>query len=123
MRKWIIGILVALAVAGGMIFCCGFPTGILAAATQYATAGRMQGAVASLHSFISQLVGYGIGPTLIALLTDKVFHDPKMIGHSMQIVMSTAALIATAMLLSVRAHHDRFAAESADRAVVTANVH
>lgn len=104
----------ALVVATGMIFCCGFPTGIVAAATQHATASRMQGAVASLYTFFAQLIGYGIGPTVIALFTDHVFHDPKMVGYSMQIVMTAAAISATLLLLSVLPYHRRLVGEAAD---------
>lgn len=94
----------ALTAAAGVFFSCGFPLGIVAAATQNASPGRMRGVVASLYSFFAQLIGYMIGPTLIALCTDRVFGDPKMVGYSMQIVMSCASLGACLLMFSVLPH-------------------
>jgi MFS family permease len=101
----------ALCVAAGMIFFCGFPTGIIAAATQHATPSRVQGVVASFYTFSAQLIGYGIGPTAIALVTDRVFHDPKMVGYSMEIVMSTASVVACLLLFSALKHYRKMMSE------------
>jgi MFS family permease len=95
----------ALGAAAGMIFWCGFPTGIIASATQLATPSRMRGVVASLYTFSAQLIGYGLGPTVVALFTDRVFADPKMVGYSLQIVMCTAATLAAFLLFSVLPHY------------------
>jgi MFS family permease len=90
-----------LAVATGILFSSGVTLGIISAATQIATPGAMRGVVASLYSFVSQVIGYMIGPTLIALCTDKLFADPKMIGHSMQLVMAVASAISALLLFLV----------------------
>lgn len=111
---WAPGNVGALVVAAGMIFCCGFPTGVVAAATQHVTANRMQGIVASFYTFTAQLIGYGIGPTAIALVTDQIFHDPKMVGYSMEIVMSVASMLATVLLFTVLPHHRRIVGEMVD---------
>jgi hypothetical protein len=42
-----------------------------------------------------------IGPSLIAVVTDHVFGDPKMVGYSLQIVTSTASVVAAALLFAV----------------------
>jgi MFS family permease len=90
----------ALAAAAGVFFSCGLPLGIIAAATQSVTPSRMRGVVAALYTFIAQLIGYMIGPTLIALCTDRVFGDPTMVGYSMQIVMGSASCAAILLLFS-----------------------
>jgi MFS family permease len=94
----------ALVCAAGIIFSFGFPVGLMAAATQLATPAGMRGVVASIYTFASQVLGFMIGPTLVALLTDKVFHDVNMVGHSMQIVMCGAAATAGICFFTARKH-------------------
>ncbi len=60
----------ALTAVAGVIFFCGFPVAILASAIQIATPRGMRGVVAAFYSFSSQIIGYGIGPTAVALITD-----------------------------------------------------
>jgi MFS family permease len=88
-----------------MIFFSGVTLGIITAALQNATPPRMRGVAASLFTFSVQLIGYMIGPTVIALITDRVFEDPTMVGHSMQIVMSIASVTAGVMLFTVLRHY------------------
>ena len=81
-------------------FFASLPTGMFAAALQIGTPSRMRGAVASLYTFFGQLIGLGIGPTAIAVVTDQVFRDPKMVGHSVGIVCFIASLIAALLFVS-----------------------
>jgi len=104
----------ALAAAGGVIFCCGFPVGLMAAATQLATPSRMRGVVASVYTFAAQFIGYMIGPTLVALLTDLFFGDVRMVGYSMQIVMSCASFVAGFCLFTARKHFCNIIARDAE---------
>lgn len=99
------GVVGALCVAATIMFFAGMPIGIVASALQQATPNRMQGVVASLYTFAAQLIGYGIGPTAVALFTDRIFMDPTMVGYSMQIVMCIASLIVVWMLFSVLPHY------------------
>jgi MFS transporter, Spinster family, sphingosine-1-phosphate transporter len=41
-----------------------------------------------------------MGPTLIALCTDYVFADPKMVGSSISIVCTTLIVIGTAVIIA-----------------------
>jgi MFS family permease len=106
----------ALCVAAGIMFFTGVPIGIVASALQHATPSRMQGVVASFYTFAAQLIGYGVGPTAVALFTDKVFMNPARVGFSMQIVMCMASLIAGWMLFSVLPHYRDVLAARADTA-------
>lgn len=100
-----------LVLAGALIFCCGFPVGMMAGATQVATPPRMRGVVASIYTFAAQVIGYMIGPTLVALITDQYFGDDAMVGRSLQIVMTGAAIIAAYLLFSVIPHYRRIMSE------------
>ena len=100
----------AMAATGLAVFTFSLPTGILAAVTQFATPPRLRGIVASLYSFFAQLIGYGIGPTAIALVTDKGFGDPKMVGYSIGIVCCIASAMAAWMMFSALPHYKRMLA-------------
>ncbi len=80
-------------VVSGVIFCNSFPIGLLVYTLQSATPSRARGFASSMYTFSAQFLGYAVGPTLIALLTDKVFGDPKMVGYSIQIVTSVASVM------------------------------
>jgi MFS family permease len=83
----------------------------MAAALQLVAPSRMRGAVGALYSFVAQLIGFGAGPTLIALLTDHVFHDPKMVGYSIAIVCTIASVLAACLLFTALPHYRRLLAE------------
>ena len=55
---------------------------------------------------IANLVSFGLGPTLPALLNDRVFYNEGMIHYSLMIVVACASLIAFVLTLAVR---NRFA--------------
>lgn len=103
--------------AGAMIFIAAavflysVPTAILAAAIQVATPNRMRGFVASLYPFCAQLIGYGLGPTVVAMLTDKVFRDPRMVGYSLSVVCVGAALVAAWLFSGVSPAYRRMLEE------------
>ncbi len=101
----------ALAAAAGIVFFFSLPTGCMAAALQLVAPSRMRGTVGAIYSFVAQLVGFGAGPTLIALLTDRVFQNPKMVGHSIAIVCAIASAIAATLLLTALPHYRRLLAE------------
>ncbi|VWB63040.1 MFS transporter [Burkholderia lata] len=42
----------------------------MAATLQTVAPSRMRGIVGALYCFFAQLIGFGLGPTLIALVTD-----------------------------------------------------
>jgi MFS family permease len=90
----------ALAVIGGTTFFCGFPTGIIAFAMQRATPIHIRGVVASIYTLFAQIIGYGIGPTAIALTTDHVFHDPLKVGNAMQLICGGAAICVGLVLVT-----------------------
>jgi hypothetical protein len=75
---------------------------------------------------VSNLIALGIGTTVVALFTDRVFGAPAAVGHSMSIVNVAAATLAAVLLalgcLQYRRSLDRerghaAAAASADTAV------
>ncbi|MDR5752398.1 MULTISPECIES: MFS transporter [unclassified Caballeronia] len=101
----------ALAASAGIVFFFTLPTGCMAAALQVVAPSRMRGTVGALYSFVAQLIGFGAGPTLIALLTDRAFGDPKMVGYSIAIVCTIASALACLLLFTALPHYRRMLAE------------
>jgi MFS family permease len=53
------------------------------AAIQIVTPNEMRGQISALYLFSISVVGGGFGPTAIALITDKVFHDEAMLRYAL----------------------------------------
>ncbi len=68
--------------------------GLLPAAQQAIAPDYLRGSVSALGTLTVNLVGLGLGPTLVALATDNLFHDPAAIGRSLALVLSATLLIA-----------------------------
>jgi MFS family permease len=91
---WAIVVLVPVA------FCLGLPFGAAVAAIQEITPVRMRGQLSALYLFAINLIGLGIGPTAVALLTDFVFRDDLAVRYSVAIVTVVAATAAAALFRS-----------------------
>jgi MFS family permease len=83
----------AFVIVGLLVFSFAVATPLLGFACQLATPPQMRGLASSLYTFSAQLLGYAIGPLLIALTTDYVFRNPLMVGHSIQIVCTAASVL------------------------------
>jgi MFS transporter, Spinster family, sphingosine-1-phosphate transporter len=103
----------ALAAASGTVFFFSLPTGCMGAALQLVAPSRMRGTVGALYSFAAQLIGFGAGPTLIALTTDHVFGNPLRVGYSIAIVCTIASALAAWLLFTALPHYRRLLAEAA----------
>jgi MFS family permease len=91
----------ALFIAAAIVFLTAIPLGAIIAAMQNATHSRLRGMAGSLQTFSAQAVGYMISPTIIAMITDYVYGDPMMIGHSYQIVSCIAGVIAVYLFVTI----------------------
>jgi hypothetical protein len=60
------------------------------AALQSVTPNRMRGQATALFLFVFNIIGFGCGPTVIALITDYVFHDDSRVGSAL--ALATAIL-------------------------------
>jgi MFS family permease len=76
--------------------CCFSFIGYAAAAVQAISPQALRGRMAAVYLLVLALIGNGLGPTLIAFLTESVFHDPAKLGASMS--LSFAILTPIALL-------------------------
>jgi len=80
------------------IFVASLPVGVAAAAVQEIMPNVMRGQASALYLFVINLIGLGLGPTAVAVMTDYVFHNDNAVHYSLLIV-GTLAHIGAALLL------------------------
>lgn len=74
------------------------PWGASAAALQQVVPDGMRGQASALYLLALNLVGLGLGPTAVALVTDYVFHDDQALNYSLLIVGTVSHLFAAVLL-------------------------
>jgi hypothetical protein len=89
------------------MFFCAFCISTSAAAMQVLTPNRLRAQVSALFLLVSNLIGLGVGTTLVALLTDQYFKDPKAVGSSIGIIVTLAGLLCLWLLGNGRKHFRR----------------
>jgi predicted membrane protein len=67
------------------------------ATLQLTTPGRLRARMTAVMLFILNLLGLGLGPTIVALTTDFIFHDPKAVGGSVALVGTICGLLAAVL--------------------------
>lgn len=80
------------------VFALGMPFGAAPAAIQEIVPNQMRGQTSAVYLFIVNLIGLGVGPTAVALVTDKVFANDLDLKWSMLIVGTIANLVAIGFL-------------------------
>ena len=80
------------------VFALGMPFGAAPAAIQEIVPNQMRGQASAVYLFIVNLIGLGVGPTAVALVTDKVFANDLDLKWSMLIVGTIANLVAIGFL-------------------------
>lgn len=71
-------------------FLLAYPQGLPAAALQVIAPNRLRAQMTALYFLVGNLIALGIGPTLVALVTDYGFEDPQMLRYSLAIVCALA---------------------------------
>lgn len=73
------------------------------AALQIVTPNQMRGQVTALFLFVYNVIGFGLGPTVVALFADRLFHSEKLLGRAIAVAsLSIGSLTALIMWLGVR---------------------
>ena len=88
----------ALALMAPFTFLWSLPHGIAPAALQPITPNRMRAQVSALYLLSVNLIGLGIGPTFVALMTDYLYRDPALVGHSLATVAAITAPLSALIL-------------------------
>ncbi|MBN3787670.1 MFS transporter [Burkholderia sp. Ac-20353] len=80
------------------MFFGSFPMPTSTAAMQTLAPNQMRAQISALFLLVSNIIGLGIGTTVVALFTDRVFGTPAAVGHSMSLVNLTTAVLAALLL-------------------------
>jgi MFS family permease len=80
------------------------PLGVAASAIQDLVPNGMRGQTSAIYLFIVNLVGLGLGPTAVALVTDRVFGNDSSVHLSLALVVATAQILGFVLLSRGRAH-------------------
>jgi MFS family permease len=82
------------------IFFCSMPFGLAPAAIQQMMPNSMRAQATACYLFVINLIGLGLGPTVVAVLTEDVFQDKNAVHYSLLIV-AIAAHSGAAVLLGL----------------------
>ncbi len=93
---------VALGIGGVISFFYSLPMAGASAALQIVTPNRMRGMASAVYVFVVSVIGLGAAPTIVALITDKVFRDEYMVGTSLAITSTVSAIIGLVLLNAAR---------------------
>lgn len=80
------------------VFFVSMPFGAAPAAIQEIVPNQMRGQASAIYLFVVNLIGLGIGPTAVALITDYGFRDDNAVRWSILIVVAVASASAMAIL-------------------------
>lgn len=97
---------IALVLIAPGIFLVSLPFGVAPAALQVITPNQMRAQVSALYLFVVNIIGLGLGPTVVALITDYVFGDDLALRYSLAIMGGVTAPLA-ALVLALGLKHYR----------------
>ena len=80
------------------VFTVAMPFGVAPAAIQEVMPNSMRGQASAIYLFVITLIGLGIGPTAVAVVTDYVFQDDMAVRYSIFWVASVITLGAIVLL-------------------------
>jgi hypothetical protein len=79
------------------------PNGVALAALVLVTPSRMRAQSVALYLLFDSLIGFGLGPTAVALLTDFVFRDESQVGLALATVIAIIMPLAFVLYQRARA--------------------
>ncbi|MEL7028391.1 MAG: MFS transporter, partial [Pseudomonadota bacterium] len=93
---------VSIALAAVAFFFGPFPMVTSAASLQILSPNQMRAQISALFLLVTNLLGMGVGTTVVALVTDYGFGSDEAVGRSLGIVCFISALAAAALLQACR---------------------
>ena len=97
-------------------FASSLPWGVAAAALAETVPDRLRGRVAAIYLLAINAIGLGLGPTVVALTTDRVFGSDGALHESLATVVPIVEVAAALVLFAgLRAHRESLARSRAAR--------
>jgi MFS family permease len=95
----------AVVLLAGATFASSLHGGVAGAALQLITPNELRGQMTAVYFFIANLIGLGLGPTVVALLTDYLYRDPQALGASLATLGIIAGPFSMLLLASAFRHY------------------
>lgn len=92
-------------------FGCAMPFGGAAAALQEITPNQMRGQVTAIYQFTCNMFGIGLGPTVVAAMTDHLFRNGQSLGLSIALTVAISGPLSVLLLWLARRHYRTTLAE------------
>jgi MFS family permease len=89
----------ALVLLAPAVFFLGFSVSLAPAAASFVSPNQLRGQAVALYLFATNLIGLGIGPTIVAVMTDYVFGDPAALRYSLTAFAVVVPVLAVLTLL------------------------
>ena len=90
----------SVAMLGVLFFVAMLSPGPQNAALQIITPNQMRGQVTALYLFIFNAIGFGMGGTVVAFVTDNIFRNEALVGYSIVTVAAVLGPISVAFIWS-----------------------
>ena len=90
-----------------LLFFASFSTGLVPASMQLVTPNEFRGQVTAIYLFLTSVIGLGLGPTTVAIFTDKYYGDINAVGESLAITLGLSLAIAVVLMYSGRKFYVR----------------
>lgn len=101
---------VAVALLALATFTSSLHGGVAGAALQLITPNELRGQMTAVYFFIANLIGLGLGPTAVALITDFAMGDQQLLGMSLALLAGVAGPL-SALILATGLVHYRHSAQ------------
>jgi MFS family permease len=82
------------------VFFSSMPFGVAPAAIQRMMPNAMRAQATAVYLFVINLIGMGLGPTVVAVLTERVFRDEQALNISLALVGGISQTVAGVLLCS-----------------------
>lgn len=92
----------ALVASALSFFMMGFPAGIIYSSLQTITPPNLRGQAAAFFLLVGNLLGLGLGPLCVALVTDFFFGNQQQVDQSVQVVALLTMPLSTILVWRVR---------------------
>lgn len=90
---------IGLILYGLVIFLFSIVPAIAPSVIMVITPNQMRGQVGAVYGFLISILAFGLGPTLVALVTDYIFGSPAAIGSSLALVALLMCIASLTLLI------------------------
>jgi MFS family permease len=104
-------------------FLGSFPVAPIIVALQTISPNQMRGQIVSFYLFLANILGVGLGPTVVAFLTDYLFRDERAVGWSIALLTAVVTPVVVVILsLGLRSYRQSVAAAAVWSGALSENV-